>query len=139
VRRACERRPYASGSVGRVADDPLIIQFADGAAVERQLRGDPPPSVASGAAVLDAGPADDRGRLEPPAAGQVVLSVPSPEALGRQADDVRRVIDEAGDGVEPLVVVLEAADELREDELAPVVDAARRSRRSVILRVAADG
>jgi Asp-tRNA(Asn)/Glu-tRNA(Gln) amidotransferase C subunit len=119
-------------------DDPLIIQFAAGAAVERQLRSDAPPSVASGAAVLDAGPADDRGRLEPPAAGQVVLSVPSPEALARQADDVRRVIDAAGDGVEPLVVVVEAAEELREDELAPVVDAARRTRRSVILRISRD-
>ena len=119
-------------------DDPLIIQFAEGAAVERQLRGDPPPSVASGAAVLDAGPADERGRLEPPEAGRVVLSVPSPEALVRQADDVRRVVDEAGDGAEPLVVVVEAAEELREDELAPVIAAARRSRRSVILRIAAD-
>src|SRR4051794_26811956 len=136
--RTGERRPGPSGSVGRVADDPLIIQFAEGAAVERQLRSDPPPSVASGAAVLDAGPADDRGALEPPAAGQVVLSVPSPEALARQAEDVRRVIEEAGDGVEPLVVVVEAAEELREDELTPVVDAAGRSRRSVILRIAAD-
>jgi hypothetical protein len=120
-------------------DDPLIIQFAEGAAVERQLRSVPPSSVARGAAVLAAGPADDRGRLEPPAAGQVVLSVPSPEALARQADDVRRVLDEAGDGVEPLVIVVEAAEELRDDELGPVVDAARRSRRSVILRIAADG
>ena len=119
-------------------DDPLVIQFAAGAAVERQLRGDPPPTVTSGAAVLDAGPADNDGRLEPPGVGQVVLSVPSPEALGRQADDVRRVIDRAGDGAEPLVVVVEAAEELREEELAPVVDAARRSRRSVILRIAAD-
>ena len=31
-------------------DDPLVIEFAAGAAVERQLRSDPPPSVASGAA-----------------------------------------------------------------------------------------
>jgi hypothetical protein len=120
-------------------DDPLIIQFAEGAAVERQLRSVPPSSVARGAAVLAAGPAAERGRLEPPAAGQVVLSVPSPEALARQADDVRRVLDEAGDGVEPLVIVVEAAEELRDDELGPVVDAARRSRRSVILRIAADG
>ena len=56
----------------------------------------------------------------------------------RQSDDVRRVIDRAGEGVEPLVVVVEAADELRDDELAAVLDAARRTARSVILRVAAD-
>ena len=35
------------------------------------------------------------------------------------------------------MVVVEAAEELREDELAPVVDAARRSPRAVILRVEA--
>jgi hypothetical protein len=120
-------------------DAPLIVQVAQGAAVEGQLRRDPPPSVASGAAVLDVGPADEHGRLEPPRAGQVVLSVPSPEARARQSADVRRVIDGAGDGVEPLVVVVEAADELREDELAAVLEAARRTRRSVILRIAADG
>ena len=137
--RLGERAGRASGSVRQMAgDDPLIVQFAEGARVERQLRSDPPPSVASGAVVLDAGPADDTGNLVPPAVGQIVLSVLSPEALARQADDVRRVIDEAADGTEPLVVVVEAAEELREDELAPVVDAARRSRRSVILRIAAD-
>lgn len=119
-------------------DAPLIVQVARGAAVERQLRRDPPASVASGAAVLDVGTADEHGRLEPPRAGQLVLSVPSPEALARQSDDVRRVIDRAGEGVEPLVVVVEAADELRDDELAAVLDAARRTARSVILRVAAD-
>jgi hypothetical protein len=119
-------------------DAPLIVQVAQGGAVERQLRRDPPPSVARGAAVLDVGVADAHGRLEPPSAGQVVLSVPSPEALARQSDDVRRVIDGAGDGAEPLVVVVEAADNLRDDELAAVLDAARHTRRSVILRIAAD-
>ena len=119
-------------------DDPLIIQVAQGGAVERRLRSDLPPSVASGAAVLSAGPADAEGRLEAPEAGQVVLSVPSPETLAREPDDVRRVIAGAGTGVEPLVVVVEAAEQLREDELAAVVDAARRTPRTVILRVAAD-
>ena len=78
------------------------------------------------------------GRLEPPAAGEGVLNVPSPEALTREPAELRRVIDGAGPGVEPLVVVVEAAEELREDELAAIVDAARRTRRSVILRIAAD-
>jgi hypothetical protein len=48
------------------------------------------------------------------------------------------VIAGAGTGVEPLVVVVEAAEELREDELAPVLEAARHTDRGVILRVAAD-
>jgi hypothetical protein len=61
--------------------------------------------------------------------------VPSPETLSREADEVRRVIAQAGEGVEPLVVVIEAAEELRQDELAVVLDAAGRGSRPVILRV----
>lgn len=102
------------------------------------MRTDPPPSVADGAAVVDVAPSDEDGRLEPPAAGEVVLAVPSPETLIREPAELRRVIDGAGPGVEPLVVVVESAEELREDELAAIVDATRRTRRSVILRIAAD-
>ncbi|MBV9005377.1 MAG: hypothetical protein JO181_12020, partial [Solirubrobacterales bacterium] len=68
-------------------------------------------------------------------AGEVVLSVPSPETLSREADEVRRVITRAGAGIEPLVVVVEAAEEVRQEELAVVVEAAEHSPRPVILRV----
>ena len=44
-----------------------------------------------------------------------------------------------GTGDEPLVVVVEAAEELREDELAPVLEAAGHTPRAVILRVMGDG
>ena len=44
-----------------------------------------------------------------------------------------------GAGVEPVVVVVEAADEFREDELAAVLDAARRTSRPVIVRVIRNG
>jgi hypothetical protein len=67
-----------------------------------------------------------------------VLSVPSPEALAREADEVRRVIAEAGTGVEPLVVVIEAAEELRDEELAPALAASAHASRPVILRVIRD-
>jgi hypothetical protein len=89
--------------------------------------------------VIDRGPTDSRGYLEPPGGGEVVLSVPSPEALARDADEVRRVIAGAGTGVAPLVVVVEAAEELRDDELASIVEAAGRTSRSVILRIMGDG
>ena len=69
----------------------------------------------------------------------MVLSVPSPEALGREAGEVRRVIAGAQKGVEPLVVVVEAAEELRDDELAAVLEAAGHASRPVILRVLRDG
>jgi hypothetical protein len=117
----------------------LIVQVARGGAVDRQLSAQPPPSVIGGDVVVEAGPTDAEGNLDAPSAGQVVLSVPSPEALARQADDVHRVLDRAGTGDEPLVVVVEAAEELREDELAAVVDAAGRAPRPVILRVLRDG
>jgi pyruvate-formate lyase-activating enzyme len=117
----------------------LIIQLPRGGAVERQLSAQAPDSVASGEVVVEAGPTDAEGNLEAGAAGQVVLSVPSPEALEREAGEVRRVIGLAGTGVEPLVVVVEAAEELRAEELAAVLDAAGHTSRAVILRVVRDG
>jgi hypothetical protein len=117
----------------------LIVQAARGSAVERQLAPLAPWDVSTGEVVLNVLPADAHGHLEPPAAGQVVLSVPSPEGLSREAAEVQRVIARAGTGVEPLVIVVEAADELREDELAAAVEAAGDTSRPVILRVMRDG
>ncbi|HEV3229964.1 MAG TPA: hypothetical protein VGY97_10850 [Solirubrobacteraceae bacterium] len=116
----------------------LILQVPQGGAVDRQLSADAPQSVADGDVVVELGPTDAEGTLEPPAAGEVVLSVPSPEALGREAAEVRRVIGRAGTGVEPLVIVVEAAEELREDELASVLEAAGHTSRAVILRIIRD-
>ena len=113
----------------------LILQIPRDSEVGRQLREDPPAAVADGEILVEIGATDEEGNLEPPLGGEVVLSVPSPEALARQADDVRRVIAQAGTGEEPLVVVVEAAEELRDEELAPALDAARHTARPVILRV----
>jgi hypothetical protein len=115
----------------------LIVQPPRGGAVDRQLRAQAPPSVASGDVVVEPGPTDADGRLEA-LPGQVVLSVPSPEALEREADEVRRVVGGAGTGVEPLVVLVEAAEELREEELAALLDAASHTSRPVILRIMGD-
>ena len=122
-----------------MAENPaLILQLARGSAVDRQLGEDAPDSVTRGDVVVDHAAADSYGDVEG-GSGQVVLSVPSPEGLTREADEVRRVLAGAGSGVEPLVVVLEAAEELREDELATVVEAARHAPRPVILRIMCDG
>jgi hypothetical protein len=117
----------------------LIIQVARGSAVQRQLATSPPAALGDDGVVVETGYTTADGHLEPSDAGTVVLSVPSPEALARQADDVRRVIAGAEAGVEPLIVVVEAAEELRDDELAAVVAAAGRAARPVILRVLRDG
>jgi hypothetical protein len=117
----------------------LIIQVARDSAVQRQLATNPPEGLAGGEVVVDIGYTTADGHLEPPEAGTVVLSVPSPEALAREADEVRRAIAGAGTGVEPLVVVVEAAEELRDAELAAVLEAAGHAPRPVILRVIRDG
>jgi hypothetical protein len=118
-----------------VHEPRLIIQVPRGGAVQQQLSAQPPPSVAGDEVVVEVGPTDAEGTLEPPAEGEVVLSVASPEALAREADEVRRVIAHAAAGVEPLVIVVEAAEELRQEELAPVLEAAALTSRPVIMRV----
>jgi len=48
------------------------------------------------------------------------------------------VISSAPDRHQPLMIIVQAAAELREDELSPVLDAAARTGRPVIMRVVAD-
>ncbi|HEX3975807.1 MAG TPA: hypothetical protein VHW96_06055 [Solirubrobacteraceae bacterium] len=123
-----------------MADNPaLILQIPAGGALDEQLTADRPASLAAGDVVVQRGPTDEEGVLEPPVAGQVVLSVPSPEALRRQAGELHQIIDEAGTSTEPIVVVVEAAEALRDDELSAVVAAAQRAARPVILRVIRNG
>jgi hypothetical protein len=117
----------------------VIIEVPLGGAVERQLSDSSPAALASGEVALEPGPTDAAGNLEAAAAGQTIMSVPSPETLRRDAAEVRRVIKGAGTGVEPLVIAVEAARELREDELAAVVEAARHASRPVILRIVREG
>ena len=119
------------------SDAVVIVQVPRGGAVDRYLRTYPPPSVASGRAVVDRVAAEPDGRLGPPEAGEVVMSVLSPEALRSDQREVRDVVLQAAPGSGPLVIVIEAAEELREDELAEVLDAAARADRAVVLRVLA--
>jgi hypothetical protein len=108
-----------------MATEPaLIVQVPRGGAVDRRLEANPPGDEVVVSALATG--------------GEVVLSVPSPETLDRERDEVRRVIAQAGTGTEPLVVEVEAAEELRDEELAAVVAAAEHSRRAVILRVMRD-
>jgi hypothetical protein len=122
-----------------IAGPRLIIQLPRDGALHLQLAADPPQSVADGEVVVDPGPTDVHGHLEISGTGDVVRSVASPETLAREADELKRTIRGAGTGDEPLVVVVEAAEELREDELAPVLEAAGHTPRAVILRIMGDG
>jgi len=115
----------------------LVVELTRGSAVDRNVRADVPPSIKSGRVALDHIEADDLGRLSPPPAGQVVLTVLSPEALRRDPQVVRDAIAQA-DSDQPPVIVVEAAEYLREDEIAAVLDAADRADRTVIVRILTD-
>jgi hypothetical protein len=118
-----------------MAEQPtLIIQVPRGSAIERQLRTGPPPAISGDDVLVQTAPTDSHGNLEQ-LAGEVVLSVPGPAELGRQAGEVRRVLKEPGTGTAPLVIVVEAAEALQDDQAAVVVEAARRAPRPVILRI----
>ena len=121
-----------------IANEPsVIVQLPRDSAIDHELHAYPPPSVASGQVVLDHVLPGPDGRLEPPEASEIVMSVPSPEGL-RQPSEVREVIEHAPDKRKPLMIIVEAAEELREEELAAVVDAAERAHRRVIVRIMAD-
>jgi hypothetical protein len=115
----------------------LIVELTRDSEVDRNVRADLPPSIKSGRVALDHIEADDLGRLSPPPAGEVVLTVLSPEALRRDPQVVRDAIAQA-DFDQPPVIVVEAAEYLREDEIAAVLDAADRADRTVILRLVTD-
>jgi hypothetical protein len=113
----------------------LIIQLPRGSSIDENLRKEPPAGLADGRVVVEHLPADADGRLLPPAAGEIVLTVGSPEALRREPAEVQRVIlAAAGDGG-PLVVLVDGAEFLRDDELEAVLSAAAQTERVVILRI----
>jgi len=120
------------------SDAVLIVQVPRGGAVDRHWAEDLPPSIAGGGVVVERLPGAAGADLGPPPAGEVVMSVLSPEALTRDRQQVADVLRRAPAGDEPLVILVQAAEELREDELAAVREAAGHARRPVILRVQAD-
>lgn len=112
----------------------LIIQVPRGSAIERQLRAEPPSAIRGQDVLVQTARTDDEGNVEA-LAGELVFSVPAPQELVRQADEVQRVLRQAGTGSAPLVIAVEAGEALQEDQAAVVVRAARRAPRPVILRI----
>jgi hypothetical protein len=115
--------------------EPLFIQVPRGGSLDRQLSQEPPPSLSGADVVIERVTADAEGTIDPPPGGEVVMSVPSPASLAREADEVHRVIAHAGEGNEPLVIVIEDAEEFLDEDLIPVIEAASRAKRPVIVRV----
>jgi hypothetical protein len=118
-----------------VAEGPtLIIQVPRGSAIERQLREQPPGSLAGHNVLVQDGPTDEQGNLEA-LSGEVVFSVPGPQELARESDALQHAVRQAGTGTAPLVVLVEAAEVFADDQLAAVVAAAEHAHRPVFLRV----
>ena len=113
----------------------LIVRVPRDSKVERQLRSAPPAEPIA----LDVAIAEPSGRLEPPAEGTVLYALPSPEGLVRERDEIHRAIAAAGSVEDPLIILLEAASELRDDELGAAIEAAGRTARPVMLVVLGDG
>lgn len=113
----------------------LIVQLPRGSSIDVHLREEPPASVIDGRVVLEHLAPDENGRLLPPEVGEIVLNVPAPEALRREPEEVRRVIIAAAADGGPLVLLIEGAEYLRDDELDSVLTAAAQTERVVILRI----
>jgi hypothetical protein len=113
----------------------LIIQLPRGSSLDNHLREEPPAGIADGRVVLEHLVPNSDGQLLPPRAGEIILTVPSPEALRREPDEIRRVVTEAAADGGPLVVLVEGAEYLRDDELEAVLSAAAKTGRLVILRI----
>lgn len=113
----------------------LIIQLPRDSSVDVHVREEPPASLTDRRVVLEHLTAGPDGKLAPPEAGEILLTVPSPEALRREYDEVlRQVVDAAEDGG-PLVLLVEGAEYLRDDEISAVLDAAEATKRVLILRI----
>lgn len=113
----------------------LIIQLPRGSSVDVHLREEPPASLTDRRVVLEHLTAGPDGKLEPPEAGEILLTVPSPEALRRQAGEVLREVVDAEEDGGPLVVLVEGAEYLRDDEIGAVLDAAAATKRVLLLRI----
>jgi hypothetical protein len=113
----------------------LIIQVPAGSAADLSLKADPPAVIADVRVIVEHLHPGEDGTLPPPAAGEVVLTVPSPEALRREPAQVTDSIAAAATDGPPLIILVEGAESLRDDELATVLDAALTTDRMVILRI----
>jgi hypothetical protein len=113
----------------------LIIQLPRGSSVDVHVREEPPAALTDGRVVLEHLTAAADGKLPPPAAGEIVLTVPSHEALRREPGEILNVVTDAAEDGDPLIVLVEGAEYLRDDEIDAVLEAAAATKRVLIMRI----
>lgn len=107
----------------------LIVQVPEGGRLERQLRDGPLARETVLAPVRPVSP----GRIDPPDAAKAVFSTASPEGLVRERDELARAVAAERSDTRPVAILVEGAEELREDELAAAREAADHAHGDVIL------
>jgi hypothetical protein len=115
----------------------LIIQVPHGSSIDLFLKADPPAAIADVRVIVEHLGAGEDGKLLPPEAGEVVLGVPSPETFRREPEQVTAAISAAAEDGPPLVILVDGAESLRDDEVGIILDAAAQTDRIVILRILA--
>jgi hypothetical protein len=115
----------------------LIIQVPHGSSIDLFLKADPPAAIADVRVIVEHLGAGEDGKLLPPEAGEVVLGVPSPETFRREPEQVTGAISAAAEDGPPLVILVDGAESLRDDEVGTILDAAAQTDRIVILRILA--
>ncbi len=107
----------------------LIVQVPEGGRLERQLRDG---ALAADTVLAPVRPVSP-GRIDPPDAAKAVFSTASPEGLVREREELARAVAAERSGARPVAILVEGAEELREDQLAAAREAADHAHGDVIL------
>ena len=110
----------------------VIVQVPEGGRLERELRNGLLGEGARDTVLAPVRPVSP-GRLDPPDAANTVFSTSSPEGLVREREELARAVAAERSSARPVAILVEGAEELREDELAAVREAADHAHSDVIL------
>jgi hypothetical protein len=113
----------------------LTVRAPKGSGILRQIEQDPHHVDGVIVEIIETA---DGGKVEP-RPGTVVHSAPTTAALATAGASVARAVAEAGEGAEPVVIVIERASHLSKAALRVALDAADGTSREVVLDVLHDG
>jgi hypothetical protein len=118
----------------------VVIRVYDGGRIAKQLREDPPSAIKEGqVAVEPVRDEDDNdgsaGQVVPPGTGGGAFVIRTLDALMAQRIEVREKVADAGGRGEPFHITVESADEIRNEHVEMLLEAAENVGQVVIIRV----